>query len=356
MRLVGKPKAAQLSFLKRHGNLFEKIISMENLELAYLKARRGKSWQKNVQNFEKDVLGNLAKIQDVLKNRTYHTSTYQTKKVFEPKERTIYVLPFYPDRLIQHAIMNVLEPIWDKLFIHDSYACRKNKGTHAGSLRAMEFIRKNDYCLQCDVSKFYPSINHDVLFRIVQRKIKCPDTLWLLRDIIYSYSGESNVPIGNYTSQWFGNLYLNELDQLIKQKYGIRCYVRYCDDFLLFHNDKKVLREMARVVTEYVGETLKMRLSKCNLFPVSHGVDFLGYRHFRGYILLRKSTTKRVMKRMKRLPYDLKHHNITPEQLRSSIASTRGWLQWANTHNLQIKLKLDELEMLVDEEIQRVCP
>ena len=339
--------------MKRHGNLFQQIVSMENLELAYIKARRGKSWQKNVQRFEEDVPGNLKRIQEMLINKTYHTSRYQTKKVYEPKERTIYVLPFYPDRLIQHAIMNVLEPIWDNLFIYDSYACRKNKGIHVGSLRTMEFIRKNDYCLQCDISKFYPSMNHDVLFGIVQRKIKCPDTLWLLRDIIYSYSGESNVPIGNYTSQWMGNLYLNELDQLIKHKYRIRHYIRYCDDFLLFHNDKKVLHEMAKVITDFVGETLKMRLSKCNLFPVSHGVDFLGYRHFRGYILLRKSTAKRVRKRLKRLPYDLKHHNITPEQFRSSIASTRGWLKWANTHNLQIKLKLDELEgMLSYEEIQ----
>lgn len=321
--------------------------------MAYHKARRGKGWQRNVKNFEEDIPGNLKKIQEMLINRTYHTSIYQTKKVFEPKERTIYVLPFYPDRLIQHAIMNVLEPIWDKLFIYDSYACRKNKGTQAGSLRAMEFIRKNDYCLQCDISKFYPSMNHDVLYRIVQQKIKCPDTLWLLHDIIYSFSGEFNVPIGNYTSQWFGNLYMNELDQLIKQKYRMSYYLRYCDDFLLFHNDKKVLHEMAKIITEFVGETLKMRLSKCNLFPVSHGVDFLGYRHFRKYILLRKSTTKRVMKRIKRLPYDLKHKIITPEQFRSSIASTRGWLKWANTHNLQIKLKLDELEELLNhEEIQ----
>lgn len=320
---------------------------MANLELAYQKARRGKGWQRNVKEFEKDIPGNLKAIHDMLLNRTYTTSVYKIKKVYEPKERTIYVLPFYPDRIVQHAIMNVLEPIWDSLFIYDSYACRKGKGIHAGSKRTMEFIRKNKYCLQCDISKFYPSVNHDVLYDIVQRKIKCPDTLWLLHNIIYSYEGESNVPIGNYTSQWFGNLYMNELDQLIKGQHHIKHYLRYCDDFLLFHNDKRVLGTMAEVITDFVGKTLKMRLSKCSLFPVSQGVDFLGYRHFRRHVLLRKSTTKRVKKRLKRLPYDLKHGRITAEQFRSSLCSTNGWLKWANTHNLQLSLQIKELEGLI---------
>ncbi|MDD4601729.1 MAG: reverse transcriptase domain-containing protein [Negativicutes bacterium] len=348
MRLVRKLNVAQTILLKRHGNLFKKIISLENIELAYQKARRGKGRQRSVKRFEEDIPGNLQRIHEMLKNKTYHTATYKEKQIFEPKKRIIYILPFYPDRIIQHAIMNVLEPLWDGLFISDSYSCRKGKGIHKGSLKTMEFVRKNRYCLQCDISKFYPSVNHDVVFAIVQRKIKCPDTLWLLKEIIYSAGGGSNVPIGNYTSQWLGNLYMNELDMLIKQKFRIKHYLRYCDDFLLFHNDKNVLREMAVAIVDYVQNTLKMRLSECELFPTARGVDFLGYRHFpNGYVLLRKSTVKRVKKRLRGLPYNLKHRVITPEQYRSSISSTKGWLKWANTHNLQIKLKLAELEEVI---------
>ena len=179
---------------------------MDNLEVAYRKARRGKGWKRNVKKFEEDITGNLLKIQEILLNRTYHTSTYQTKKVFEPKERTIYVLPFYPDRLIQHAIMNILEPIWDKLFIHDSYACRKNKGIHVGSLRVMDFIRKNNYCLQCDISKFYPSMNHDVLYKIVQKKIKCKDTLCSFMELMsHIHSNLLFILIFKHTFIWIIN-------------------------------------------------------------------------------------------------------------------------------------------------------
>lgn len=329
--------------MKRHGNLFDQITNKENIYLAYRKARKGKGWQNTVKNFEKDLEANITKIHESLVNKTFKTSPYKTKIIREPKERLIYKLPFNKDRIVQHALMNVLEPIWDKLFIYDSYACRKGKGIHAGSRRTMEFVRKNDYCLKSDISKFYPSINHDILFDIVQRKIKCKDTLWLIKNIIYSIGGGVNVPIGNYTSQWLGNLYLNELDQLLKHKYHIKHYIRYCDDFLLFHNDKKFLGEMASVIKEFLRERLQLKLSKCDLFPVSRGVDFLGYRHFRGYILVRKSTAKRVKKRLKRLPVLLAQSKISREQYRSSLASTMGWLKHSNSYNLRNSLQIDAL-------------
>ena len=329
--------------MKRHGNLFDKITSADNLRLAYEKARRGKSRMRNVQRFERDVDGNLERIRRSLLDVTFTTSAYQVKKIHEPKERDIYVLPFAPDRIVQHAVMNILEPIWDALFIDDSYACRTGKGIHAGSLRTMEFVRVYRYVLKCDIAKFYPSIDHDVLYEIVQRKIKCPDTLRLLRDIIYSASGGKNAPIGNYTSQWFCNLYLNELDQLVKHHFKLKGYLRYCDDFCLFHDDKKVLRELAAELRLFLADRLKLTFSKCEVFPASFGVDFLGYRHFRNYILVRKSTASRVKRRLAKLPGLLAAGEITEEQYRSSIASTRGWLKWANTHNLSVALELDRL-------------
>lgn len=336
--------------MKRHGNLYRKIISEENLKLAYQKSRKGKAWQRNVKEIDQQQEYYLSELLHILQNKEYKTSQYKTKMIYEPKFRTIYILPYYPDRILQHAIMNVLEPIWDKLFIYDSYACRQGKGQHKGSLRCMQFVKRNKYCLKCDISKFYPSVNHEKLLKIIKRKIKCKDTLVLLEEIINSIEGESNVPIGNYLSQWFGNLYMNELDQLIKHKYHIKDYIRYCDDFLLFSNSKEKLNQMKLIIEKFITEQLKMKLSKCDLFPVTQGVDFLGYRHFpQGYILLRKTTAKRVKKRLKSLFWKVKHKKISKESAISTIASTKGWLRWANTHNMSLSLKIMELETEIKE-------
>lgn len=339
--------------MKRHGNLYSKITDIENLQLAYHKARKGKSWQKAIKDFERNTEKNLLDIRESLINKTFHTSPYKTGVIYEPKEREIYILPFAPDRIVQHALMNVIEPIWESFFIYDSYACRIGKGIHAASKRTMECVRKTRYCLQCDVAKFYPSVKHNILFEIIQKKLKCKDTLWLISDIIYSFEGGQNVPIGNYTSQWFGNLYLNELDQYIKQEHKIKHYLRYCDDFLLFHDDKKYLQRIAVTIKDFLIKNLELTLKKCSLFPVSQGVDFVGYRHFRKYVLVRKSTAKRVQKRLKNLPQALKEGQITFEQFRSSLASTKGWLKWANAHNLALNLRMDEL-MEFSNAIQKV--
>lgn len=316
---------------------------MNNLREAYRRARRGKTSKSAVKRFERNPEGRLVRIQKSLVDHAFRTSEYDTKWVHEPKARLIYVLPFSPDRIVQHAIMNVIEPIWDGLLISDSYACRVGKGIHAGSRRCMEFVRRYKYCLKCDISKFYPSVHHDTLFEIIQRKIKCPETLWLLKEIIYSIPGGRNVPIGNYTSQWFGNLYMNELDQYLKHEWHIKPYIRYCDDFVTFSDDKPFLNDVAAAITVFVGTKLKMTLSKCDLFPVTQGVDFLGYRHFQNYVLLRKSTSKRVKKRLTLLPKLLEKGRISLDSYRSSIASTRGWMKWSNSHNLGLSLKLQEL-------------
>lgn len=329
--------------MKKYGNLFNKIVDIDNLYLAYRKARKGKEWQHTVQDFEKNLDDNLKIIQSMLINKTYKTSKYTTKVIYEPKQRIIYKVPFAPDRIIQHAVMNVLEPIWESFFINDSYACRQNKGIHAGSKRTMRFVRRNDYCLKCDISKFYPSINHNILYKIIEHKIKDKDVLWLLHEIIYSIGGETNVPIGNYTSQWFGNLYMNEVDQRVKHMYKITDYIRYCDDFLLFSNDKKQLNNILKDMESYINIELKLKLSKKDIFPTSRGVDFLGYRHFKGYILVRKSTAKRVKKRIAKLPKQYKKGKITKEQYKSSLASTLGWLKWANSYNLRKSLNIDKL-------------
>lgn len=330
--------------MKRYGNLWEKIISYENLYLAYKKAKKGKGWRKSIKVFEKDIEGNLLKLQQMLISGQFNTSKYATKIVYEPKKRTIYKLPFYPDRIVQHALLQVVLPIWNSVMIYDSYACRNGKGMHEASTKVMNHVRSYKYCLKADIRKFYPSIDHEILMKIIENKIKCEPTLNLLRNIVFSYPGGKNAPIGNYTSQWFGNLYMNELDWYIKQNLKTKAYIRYCDDFVLFGNNKKELHHKKELIEKFVKDKLDLRFSKSTIFPVTQGVDFLGYRHFKEKKLLRKSTVNRVKRRISSLPAYLKTGIITLEQFRSSIASTEGWIKWANSYNFRTFLGLQELK------------
>lgn len=333
--------------MKRHGNLYEKLTTMENLHLAWQEARRGKSSKPAVRSFGKDPEMNLAGIRELLVNKTFQPSPYRTKMIYEPKKRLIYILPFSPDRVIHHALMQVVEPIWTKLFISDSYACIRGRGLHAGSRRTMDFVRRNKYCLKLDISSFYPSVDHDIMFGIIQQKIKCPDTLDLFQKIIYcGVPNGKNVPIGNYTSQWMGNLYLHTLDIFVKQTLRVKDYVRYCDDFCLFHDDKGFLNRAAGEIKSFLADRLALKLSKCDQFPVSRGVDFLGYRHFPGYVLLRKSTSVRIRRRLSNLPALLAAGRISFDRFRGSVASINGWMKWANAHNFRLAVEFTRMEDL----------
>ena len=285
----------------------------------------------------------IGELSDALASGSYRTSPYKTKTVYEPKERMIYILPFYPDRIIHHAIMNVLEPILDGMMYANSYACRKGKGQHAGSRRCMQFVKRYSYCLQCDISKFYPSVDHAVLKALLAHKFKDAPLLALLYEVIDSVPGGKNVPIGNYLSQWFGNFYLTELDRYAYETLHVKAYLRYCDDFCIFDNDKSRLKEIADGVEAFLGDRLKLRLSKRRVYPTAQGVDFLGYRHFPGYILLRKRTAKRIRRNMRGVMWQLRHRMISKDQARSKVASAYGWLKHAQTYHLRRAIGLDEL-------------
>lgn len=334
--------------MKRHGNLFEKIVDAKNLARAYNRAKRGKAWQRNVKRFDKNKAENLAAIRTSLIKQTFTTSPYTRKVIHEPKKRKIYKLPFAPDRIVQHALLQVVSPIWDELMIPQSFACRPRRGMHQASNLTSHYVRKYKYCFKADISKFYPSINHDVLMRIIRKKIKCRKTLWLIEDIVRSFKGHKNAPIGNYTSQWFGNLYMNELDQWVRHDKKFSAYVRYCDDFVIFANTKHELHSLRKQVEHFLLTRLKLKFSKWSIFPVKQGVDFVGYRHFPGYKLLRNSTARRVKRRLAKLPGRLRAGYISLEQFSGSIASTNGWLKWANSYNLQLAVRLDELRTIAD--------
>ena len=326
--------------MKRHGNLFHKIVEMDNLHLAYKKAKKAKSWMKAVKGFEDNLEENLLQIQQSLINKTFTTSPYKTKYAYYPKFREIYVVPFAPDRIVQHALMSVVEPIWDKILVDNTVSCRKNRGVEQAYHMAAKYVNTNKYCLKCDISKFYPSINHDILYNIIERKIKCKDTLWLIKDIVYSFGRQfdtdTNSPIGNYTSQWFGNLYMDMIDRFAVHEVKVN-YVRYCDDFLFFSDDKAKLKEIQKMLPDYLMEHRKLRLSKNELFPTSVGLDFIGYRFFpQGYILLRKRVAKVMKRRLLRIHRRLdRGGNPLNKRTRSSVASAVGLLKRCNSYDFK---------------------
>ncbi len=334
--------------MKRHGNLWNQLISDENILLAFQRAIKGKSTRKAVIKYSKNIPLVVSSIKELLISKTFHTSKYHHKTIYEPKERLIYILPFYPDRIVQHALMNILEPIFVSMFIKDSYSCIKGKGTHIGSIRTMQFVKRNKYCLKCDVRKFYPSLDQEVLMRLIERKIKDKNVLWLIRDIVFSFPGGKNVPIGNYTSQWFGNHYLHFLDLFIKQDLHVKDYIRYCDDFLLFSDDKAFLNNCLHRIESFFSNNLLLSFSKKDLFPVSRGVDFLGYRHFPTHVLMRKSTMKRHKRKFSLFPNLLSKGKITALYAKAASVSMLGWAKHANCYNFinSIKVYLTQLEAI----------
>lgn len=345
---------------KRYGNIWDTFISLNNLRLAFDDAKRGRRKNKHVRKIlgkqrkgetreeylkrrEYRITKYLKHLQYILNTGRFTTSQYELRNIKDPKPRTLYILPLYPDRIVQQALVRVLKSIWDKMFVHTSYACKKGKGQHKCSDKIWDCVKHYKYCGLTDISKFYPSIPHDELFAIVQRKIKDKKILALLKDIIYSIDGKRNVPIGNLTSQWLGNLYLNELDQYVAHTLKIKDAPRYMDDKAFFSNDKKELQKQLDLVEKFVTEKLKLKLSKKTILRCDNGVPFIGYRHFPDYVLLRKRTIKRIRKRIPVAQKQLKRKKITLVQYTSVLASYKGWASFGNTYNFRKSFKLDAL-------------
>lgn len=338
--------------MKRYGNLYAKMWDMENIREAHHNAQRGKKHYREVQMVNADPERYLTQIQAMLRDKTFRNSPYEVfTKVDSGKERQIYKLPYYPDRIIHHCIMQVLEPIWMKTFITDTYAALRARGVHRGVKRLKKALRDREntqYCLKFDIRKFYPSIDHDILRGIVRRKIKDPDVLWLLDEIIDSADG---IPIGNYLSQYFGNLYLTYSDHWIKEEKRCKYYFRYCDDMVILHSDKRYLHDLFCEIQEYLKVNLKLSVKdNWQIFPVAaRGIDFLGYRFFHDYVLLRKRTAQRFKRKVARIKREWQH--LTPSQIVNSLMSYWGWMQHGNCLNLAKKY----LDAEIDRIIARTC-
>lgn len=318
--------------MKSYKHLWEQFISRENFDLAARKAVKSKKSKKSVKKFLAHREEYLEKLRNDLKFGKFKTSPYQTFTVFEPKKRVIYKLPLYPDHIVHHALINILGPIWQSFFIRDSYACIPGRGLLNASQKTMRFVKRNNYVLQCDIRKFFPSVNHEIMFDIIKRKIHDRRLLNVLWEIISSVGGNANLPIGNLTSQWMGNLYLNDLDVFIKNKLRWRDYIRYCDDFCLYGNDKCNLHKMGQIIHMFIQSELDMLFSKCNLRRTADGVSFLGYRHFKKFILIRKHTAQRLKKRIINI---VKHHNFNFKSI-GQMAAAFGWTKWCCCFNYKI--------------------
>jgi retron-type reverse transcriptase len=318
--------------LQRVGNLFEKVCSFENLYSAYKKAARGTKGKKETDEFCFFLEYELLKLKNELITENYSPGKYKYFTIKDPKEREIAVAPFR-DRVVHHAIINILEPIYEKIFIFDSYATRKEKGTHKAILRAQEFLRKNEWYLKSDISKYFASIDHYKIIEIIKGKIKDRRLINLI-EIIIRNGGENGkgLPIGNLTSQFFANVYLDRFDHYIKDELGIKYYVRYMDDIVIFANDKRKLKEISAELRNFLNEELSLDM-KTNATYINkriNGVTFLGKRIFPNIIRIKNENLKRSIKRIERRENEHIEGKIDETKLCQSVESIIGMMKHYN--------------------------
>lgn len=316
---------------------------MDNLRLAHKNARKDKSHYKAVQKVDSNPDYYLSQIRDMLVNKTYEVSPYKLRKIMDKgKERELSKLPYFPDRIIQWAILLQIEPIFKKVFTNFTCASLKNRGIHKASQltdKAMKDRRGTMYCLKIDVNKFYPNIDHEILKNMLRKKFKDKDLLELLDKIIDSMPGEKGLPIGSYLSQYLANFYLAYFDHWLKEIKRVKYIVRYMDDVTVYNESKEFLHALLRDMEEYLRNNLKLTVKdNWQVFPTDiRGVDFVGYRHFYGYKLLRKSTCKNFKRKMLNIKKKIqKGFNITYGEW-CSANSYKGWLAWCDGFRLTEK-------------------
>ncbi|MCA1778755.1 MAG: reverse transcriptase/maturase family protein [Xanthomonadaceae bacterium] len=325
----------------KHRNLFDQITSDENLRLAYYKAAKGKKKSGGYLKFKENDAANLASLQERLKDGTYQTGEPRRFWVYEPKPRPITALPF-ADRVVQHALINVIGPIFEKGMMPQSYACRKGRGMHSGARTTQSIMRKMAetgrpvYVLKTDFSKYFYSIDRAVLWKRIEKKITCRATLWLIER--FTPRNGEGLPIGNLTSQLWANVYGDILDRYIGQKLKHSGFVRYMDDMVLFAHSRAYLESIKGFIEWFSQYTLRLFFSKWSIKPIAQGVNFLGYRIFKRYKLLRKDSVIRAKRKIRKYRQNGNH-----EQLKQFIASWHGHAQHADTHNLLTATGVDNV-------------
>ena len=341
--------------MKRYGNLWEKIIDFSNLMQAARNAQRGKRFRPNVLAFNDQLEPQLIKLQYQLQTQTYHPGTYHTFEIKSPKPRMISAAP-YRDRVVHHAVCAIIAPIFESTFIRDSYANRINFGSHRALRRFTHFARSSRYILQCDIRKYFPSIDHDILKTLLRRKLKCSKTLELLDllidssnpqeprnihfpgdDLLAPLSRQRGLPIGNLTSQFFANLYMNGFDHFCKEKLHTAKYLRYVDDFALFSDDATVLTNARPRIEEYLADRLRLMIHpiKSQQFETRQGANFVGFRILPNQIRIQSKSLKRGRIKVRELQHRYAQQDITLGALQQSLKSWFAHLNHGNTHHLQ---------------------
>lgn len=322
---------------KKFRNLMARIVDPDNLREAYRRARLDKRMTFGHLEFKEHAEANLWQIGRALESGTYVVAPYKAFTIYEPKAREIMALPFY-DRVVQHALCNVVEPIFEAVLMPMAAACRIGKGTHYGVIRAQSHMRRLAqsgpvYCLKMDFSKYFASIDHAVLHREIRRKISCQATLRLIETITPAEG--KGLPIGNLTSQLWANLYGHIFDRFLVHECGVRFATRYMDDTVVFGNDLAQLRALKARIDTFVTDCLKLRFSKWSIQPVSRGVNFLGFRIWPTHRLLRRDSVQRAKRKIRNF-----HEHSDTAGLARFLASWRGHAQWADSHNLLTSLQV----------------
>jgi RNA-directed DNA polymerase len=339
--------------------MYDLLCSWENLHLAYQKASRGKRGQACIASFEYRLEKNLLQLQRELVEKSYRPGGYESFYIHDPKRRLISAAPFR-DRVVHHALCNLIEPVFERSFIFDSYANRVGKGTHRALERATQFSRRYHYVLSCDVRQFFPSIDHALLRRILARKIQSSELLWLIDQILTSgvgvlsdeyemvyFTGDDlfsiarprGLPIGNLTSQFWANCYLSPFDHFVKRELGCKGYIRYVDDFLLFGDDKKELTSWRHRLIEKLAEfRLTLHENSAWPCPVDAGFPFLGFIIYPTHRRLKRHRGIAFARRLRRLKKDYARHLIPFEKLDASIKGWVNHVRYGDTWRLRCAL------------------
>ncbi len=336
--------------MKRHGNVFEKIVTFENLLVASRNAIRGKKDKRAVASFYFHLENELLSLQSELLTGDYLPRPFIQFEVREPKIRKICSSDFR-DRVVHHAVCNFIEPIFETKSIYDSYACRQDKGAHSAVKRCQGFTRKFGYYLKCDIRKFFESIDHEILKSMLQRTFKDPKLLSLL-NVIIDHRVEGNepgkgLPIGNLTSQHFANYYLGFLDHFLKERLQVPGYVRYMDDFISFSNDKTSLIHLLAEIENFTDGVLKLKLKDkaTTIAPVSEGVPFLGFRVFPGLIRIKRENLVRMRRKVHQKEQLYLEGKITERSLIQSVNSIVGHVAHVNSRSARRRIFEKSLKM-----------
>lgn len=340
--------------MKIYKNLFQQIVSSENLFAAWDKFRVDKRHKKDVQVFEFKLEQNIFQLHRDLTTKQYRHQPYTGFYIRDPKVRHIHKASAR-DRILHHAVFQVLNPIFDKTFIPASFSCRVGKGVHKGVLEMERMIRAESrnftrpcFALKCDVQKFFDSVDHQIMLSILRKKIIDLDTLWLLSEIVGSFSTKQanlfdrqGLPIGNLTSQLFANIYMNELDQFVKNELRLKCYARYTDDFVITSTNEQYLEEAVNPIQTFLKSKLGLELHprKIIIRKLHLGIDFLGYIVFRHHRLLRTKTKQRIFRKLRKRIHEYKNGLVENLALEQSLQSYLGVLSHANTYRLGQQLK-----------------